>query len=325
MAKVGVTGATGFIGGALVPRLAADRHELVLIDDLSGPIRVRHDRWPADRSDFADASTLSRLEECDVVLHLAAVSGVVACADDPTGSARVNVAGTERLAAWCRSEGIPLAFASSFAVVGIPERLPITEETPARPTHEYARQKAAGEELIRGASGRDGVPTAVLRMSNVYGVYRAGDQLVAKGNVINAFAGQARTGVLLVNAPGTQRRDFIHLDDVLDHWAAAANWLADTRRRPDSVTVNVASGETATMLEISMRVARAWRATHPVAPDLQVRIVPNPRGSIELLQPEFAVDRSATERLLGVRCRRNLDEAIPDVLRTLGSSGGAPG
>lgn len=317
MPTVGVTGATGFIGGALIPRLAADGHHLVLVDDFSGPIRVVHERWPVEPMDFAGPKSLARLEECDVVLHLAAVSGVVACANDPIGSARVNEAGTATLAAWCRDHGVALAFASSFAVVGVPARLPVTEQTEARPTHEYARQKAKGEQLVRAASGFGGVPTAVVRMSNVYGAYRVGNRTVAKGNVINAFGAQAAAGSLSVNAPGTQRRDFIHLDDVLDHWAAAARWLSTIARPPEAVTFDVASGETATMFEIAERVQRAWAQLHPESAALEVKVVPNPRGAIELLQPEFAVSRAWTEATLGVRCRRSLNDGIPEVLRQL--------
>ena len=225
MVRLGVTGATGFIGGALVPFLAARGYELCLVDNHSGPVRVEYPAWPAIVADFAGDSALRALSNCDVVLHLAAASGVVLCARDPAGTARVNVEGTRRLYAMCGERKIPVAFASSFAVVGAPERLPVREDTPARPTHEYARQKAAGETLTAELARTGAVATANLRQSNVYGQYVAGTQRVSKGNVIELFSRQVSEGRLLVNAPGTQRRDFVHIDDVVAHWEAAARFL----------------------------------------------------------------------------------------------------
>jgi UDP-glucose 4-epimerase len=314
MARVGVTGASGFIGGALVPLLAGIGYDLRLIDNRSGPIEVTHPAWPVDRGDFEATGGLSLLADCDVILHLAAVSGVMRCAEDPEGSARTNVRGTARLVAMCRERRIPLAFASSFAVVGAPQELPVRESTAARPTHEYARQKAAGEELV-AALGREGiVPTAIARQSNVYGGYSANGRYVAKGNVMQLFAQQARRGRLTVNAPGTQRRDFIHISDVLAHWEAIARFLLRPESRRESTTFNVASGEALDVLEVADRVARCFHRLHPEEPPLRIDIVPNPRGGVELVEPEFAVSRDETERLLGLRCRETVDSALPAIL-----------
>ena len=314
MAKVGVTGASGFIAGALVPFLADRRHDLYLVDDGSGPIDVRYPAWPVDRRRFESPEALRELARCDVVLHLGAISGVMACARDPVGSARSNVEGTAELVRVCRDRRIPLAFASSFAVVGAPERLPVTESTPPAPTHEYARQKAAGEALTI-ALARDGGPSsAVVRQSNVYGGYRANGRYVAKGNVLQLFAQQARTGVLTVNAPGTQRRDFIHIADVVAHWEAIARYLLAARASGEATTFNVASGEALNVLEVADRVAAAYAARHPKAPRVRVEIVPNPRGGVELVEPEFAVRREETERRLGLACQQHVVTALPEIL-----------
>jgi UDP-glucose 4-epimerase len=315
MVRVGVTGATGFIGGALVPFLATRGYELCLVDNHSGPVRVEYPEWPAIVADFASDPAQRALSECDLVLHLAAASGVVVCARDPEGTARVNVEGTRRLYAMCKERRIPVAFASSFAVVGAPERLPVREDTPPRPTHEYARQKAAGEALTAELARTDIVATANLRQSNVYGQYLAGGQRVSKGNVIELFSRQVGEGRLLVNAPGTQRRDFIHIDDVVAHWEAAGRFLLGSAARGSCSTLNVASGEACSVLEVADKVVRAYLGVHPGRPAPRVEVVENPRGGIELVEPNFAVDRSQTERVLGLPCRHRIDTELPALLR----------
>ena len=322
MGRVGITGASGYLGGALVPYLAARGHDLVLIDNRSGPVEVTYPAWPVERADFQSETGLALLSGCDVILHLAAVSGVMACAQEPERSARTNVEGTARLVAMCRARHIPVAFASSFAVVGAPRELPVRETTPARPTHEYARQKAAGEELVAALGREGGVPTAVVRQSNVYGGYRAEGRYVAKGNVIQLFAQQAARGRLSVNAPGTQRRDFIHVEDVLAHWEAVAGYLLRSGARPGATTFNVASGEALSVLEVADRVARCVRRLHPDRAPLRIDVVPNPRGGVELIEPEFAVAREATEHALGVRCHQTVDSALPAILAEVEAASG---
>ncbi|MGI0132048.1 MAG: NAD-dependent epimerase/dehydratase family protein [Thermoplasmata archaeon] len=324
MAVIGVTGAAGFIGGALLPRLIAKGHTVRALDNFSGPLTVVHPDVPVERADLRDDAGLRILGESEVVLHLAAVSGVMACANDPVGSRAVNVDATRRVAEFCRTKGIPLALASSFAVVGIPDRLPITEATPPRPPHAYARQKAEAEDVVRSVSGPAGIPVGILRMSNVYGSYRVGDRTVAKGNVLNLFAQQAMDGTLHVNAPGTQRRDYIHLEDVLAHWEAAARFLTERADAPAPWTFNVASGETATVLELADRVSAEFHRSFPDRPPLRVEIVPNPRGDIEILHPDFSVDRSETERRLNVHCTHDLDASIREILRATAEARSLP-
>ena len=314
MAIVGVTGATGFVGGRLVPALAATGFDLRLVDDRSGPVLAEHANWPAERIDFASAPALNLLSDCDLIVHLAAISGVVACAREPEAASRVNVDGTRRLYAMCRDRHIPVVFASSLAVVGAPESLPVRETTGARPTHEYARQKARGEELTRELSRAEEVPGLNLRMSNIYGGYEIDGILVTKPNVLELFARQAMDGSLKVNAPGTQRRDFVHVDDVVAHWVAAVRFGLRHQHEAESPTLNVASGEALSVLELANRVAQVFSGQHPRVPPLRIEVVVNPRAAIELVEPEFAVDRSITERTLDVTVRHHLVDEIPIVL-----------
>jgi nucleoside-diphosphate-sugar epimerase len=313
MAKVGVTGASGFIGGALIPLLSADGHDLVLVDDHSGPLRVEYAAWPVQELDFSGPESLRLLSDCDVVLHLGAVSGVMACANDPAGSGRVNIGGTRRLTEMTRARAIPIVFASSFAVVGHPAVLPVTEDTPARPTHEYARQKAEGEAITFGADAGRTAPAVVIRMSNVYGSYMANDRSVGKGNVITLFSRQALEGRLTVNAPGTQRRNFIHIQDVLAHWRATVRFVRE-HPAPATYMFNSAGDEAYSVLEVADKFVRIWKEVRPGAADLRVDVVPNPRASVELIDPEFSVARERTARTLGLGLTHRVDDTIRELL-----------
>jgi UDP-glucose 4-epimerase len=311
MARIGVTGATGFIGGALVPRLAARGHQLALLDNRTGPMRVEHPRLPAERFDFESPEALRLLEGCDVVVHLAAVSGVMACAKDPAGTARINVEGSSRLFEALARRHVPVVFASSLSTVGSPEQMPVTESTPARPTHAYARQKAEGEAALRRIAREHGVAGAVLRMSNVYGGYDAEGDRINKGNVLHLFAEQAVTeGLLRINAPGTQRRDFIHIADALAHWVKVAEMLAASPNG-EAATYNLASGESYSVIELAEMVQLAWGREQASRPPLRLETVENPRGGIELIDPSFTVSRRATEERLGLACHHRVEDEIP--------------
>ncbi len=325
MTCVGVTGATGFIGGALVGSLALRDYELRLVDNRSGPVLAEYRQWPAARLDFPSDAALRLLGDSDIVLHLAAVSGVMACAADPSGSAKVNLDGTRRLYQMCRERKIPVAFASSLSVVGAPESLPVRETTPARPTHEYARQKAAGEQLTAQLAASGSVPTAILRQSNVYGGYRAEGRWTTKGNVLELFARQALEGRLRVNAPGSQRRDFVHIDDVTAHWEAVVRLLLRSTSTLGPTTFNVASGETYSILEIAERVSSEFRQLHPERSPVPIEVVPNPRQGVELVDPDFTVDRSVTDQRLGLSCRHHLAAELHEILERVERSRDSPG
>ncbi|MGI0067142.1 MAG: NAD-dependent epimerase/dehydratase family protein, partial [Thermoplasmata archaeon] len=253
-----------------------------------------------------------------VIVHLGAVSGVVACARDPEATRRTNVEATAHLAEWCERHRVPLAFASSLAVVGAPSQMPITEETPTAPTHEYARQKADGEKIVERLA-RTGVPAIAVRMSNVYGSYSTEGRLVAKGNVLNEFARQSSDRVLRVNAPGTQRRDFIHVEDVVQGWLRLATRLADGPVPQPRLLF--ASGRSLSVKEVADLVARTWSRIRPGESTLSVQVVENPRGAIELLDERFEVEPSTSWKTLGVAPQHRLEKDIESLL----SPGASPG
>ena len=316
VAVIGVTGGAGYIGGLLVKYLAARGYDVKIVDDGSGPVNSEDPALPAFRKDFASPEALEYLAGCDLVMHLAARSGVVACQQDPAGTRKINVEETRTLVEWCRQTQTPLLFASSFSVVGIPLELPVRETTPANPPHAYAMQKAEGEGLVRSLGG-SGARAAVLRMSNLYGSYDLNGRRIAKGNVLNLYAQQAAAGgPLKVFKPGTQMRDYVFIGDVVAHWEAAARYLLHLERQTAVPIFNVASGETSTVIDVAKLVASTWDRTHPGSPSMGVEVVDNPRANVEILQPDFAVDATVTRQTLGLQCYGRLKDWVPKILAT---------
>ena len=147
---------------------------------------------------------------CSGIIHLAAVSRVVWGERDPDLCWQVNVTGTRVVFESARAARTQpwVLVASSREVYGETTVLPVTEDAPIRPVNVYGQSKAAAERIQREAAA-DGLRTAIVRFSGVYGsVQDHADR------VVPAFARAAAEGsTLLVN--GRDRTfDFAHLDDV---------------------------------------------------------------------------------------------------------------
>lgn len=201
--RILITGSSGLIGDAVASTLRAQGHEVRGLDLVA--------RLPADRGDVTDAECVrASLEGVDGVLHLAAVSRVVAAERDPERCRVTNVDGTRNvLAAAAHSTAKPwVIVASSREVYGQPEALPVPEDAPHRPMNAYARSKCAAEELALAAR-RDGLRVAIVRFSNVYGSARD-----HRDRVVPAFARAALAGEPLRVEGADRLFDFTHVDDV---------------------------------------------------------------------------------------------------------------
>jgi UDP-glucose 4-epimerase len=210
-----VTGGAGFIGSHLADALV-DIAEVTVVDDLSNGDRSNVPE-AADlvRSDVGDAETLeAALSRADVLFHQAAQISVARSVDAPVQSHETNVDATLQLLELAREHDVRVVVASSCAVYGHPESVPIPETAPFNPTSPYGLEKLTVDHYTRLYHDLYDVETVVLRYFNVYGPRgTSGDY----AGVIGIFLDQARNGnPLTVHGDGSQTRDFVHVDDVVE-------------------------------------------------------------------------------------------------------------
>ncbi len=148
----------------------------------------------------------------DVVVHLAASTGVLPSIENPRQDCNANVIGTLNALEAARLQGVDrFVFASSGAVLG--EQLPpIDEGKVPKPLSPYGAGKLAGEGYCSVYAACYGIHTAALRFGNVYGPGSA-----SKGSVVAKFIKQALAGEkLVIYGDGAQTRDFIYVEDLVD-------------------------------------------------------------------------------------------------------------
>ena len=215
-----ITGGAGFIGSNLAATLA-EVCDVTVLDDLStgdrSQVPTEVEFIAGDVRDPVDLGTA--MQGTDVVFHQAALANVRTAIRSPVEGHRRTASGTVKVLDAARREDVRVVTASSAAIYGEPDRLPIHESDSKTPTSPYGIDKLAADQHTRAFEDMYGLPTVSLRYFNVYGSPEAN----TKG-VVSAFLDRARSGgALPIHGDGTQTRDFVHVNDVVQ-----ANLLAAT-------------------------------------------------------------------------------------------------
>ena len=244
MTRVLVTGAEGFVGGRLVPRLLESGASVVACHapgtappefQLSASLRDGCDGVELDICDRGEVERVLGAQAPDAVVHLAGLSDVGASWQRIDDYYRVNVEGSEFVAAAARalSDSCRLIVASSAEVYGrVPEdELPAGEERPLRPRSPYAVTKAAVERLTLGQGA------IAARSFNLIGPGQSVQFALPSFAAQLAEIDAGRKEPLLRVGNLTSRRDFVHVDDGAEAYAILVE------RGEPGRAYNVACGE----------------------------------------------------------------------------------
>jgi UDP-glucose 4-epimerase len=213
--KILVTGATGFIGSAIVPLLQREGHEISVLDNLSFGNRSLIDVpeshfYVTDLRDQKGVATCVKEMKPDVVVHLAAIHFIPYCNAHPYESADINIRGTVHLLDAIRSVGTAtkVIFASTAAVYPIYNEA-VTEQHPVGPLDIYGLSKLTGERLCKEFYLESGIDTIVCRFFNAFGPNETNP------HVIPEIEGQLRRGGRTIKLGNLEpKRDFIHTYDM---------------------------------------------------------------------------------------------------------------
>lgn len=248
--KVLVTGGAGFIGSHIVDQCIEAGYEVCVLDDLStGKQEQVHPQSVFYRTNLASADVMSIVEKekPDYIIHHAAQSSVPVSLKDPVGDAMSNVVGTVNLLEAARLHGVKkVIYASSAAVYGDPQYMPLDEAHPKHPQSPYGVTKFVPEFYLHAYYHLYGLKYTAFRYANVYGERQ---DPKGEGGVVSIFVDRSIAGEeLVIFGDGEQTRDFVYVGDV-----ARANVMALTAA--DNEIVNISTGtktsvnELATLLE----------------------------------------------------------------------------
>lgn len=308
-----VTGGAGFIGSHLVDSLLADGWRVTVVDnfdasyargDKEGNIAPHRacERLRVIEADVRDLDTMhARLDGAfDVVVHLAARTGVRASIADPLAYQDVNVRGTHTLLELCRSWQVRhFVFASSSSVYGVNPRTPWREDDRALPVSPYASTKASAELLGHVYASLFGIRFVALRLFTVYGPRLRPDL------AIRTFAERMLAGrPIPLFGDGGMRRDYTYVTDAVAGIRAAMRYAASAYE-----VINIGSQRAVSLDELVAGLERA------LGVKARVERLPEQMGDV----PHTCADVTKARALLGYEPTTSLDDGLLQVARWLGA------
>ncbi len=311
-----VTGGAGFIGSTLVDRLLAEGHQVDVVDNLSTGSRDNLDeafgrhgaQLVLHEVDLRDPAVVELIEGLapEVVFHLAAQADVRVSVADPVFDAEVNVLGGLRVmegARRARARKVVVA-SSGGTIYGEPaaEALPVSEDHPQHPVSPYGVAKKVVDDYLHSFRALHGLDYSALALANVYGPRQ---DPFGEAGVVAIFAGKLLAGErCTIFGDGTQTRDFVYVDDVVDAFVRAA--------APDTASgalVNIGTGVETSVNDLYAAMAKAAEVSEPA--------VHAAARAGELARS--ALDPSLAAELLGWRPQVGLDQGTAAVLAWFGS------
>ncbi|HEV7524494.1 MAG TPA: NAD-dependent epimerase/dehydratase family protein [Acidimicrobiia bacterium] len=302
-----VTGGAGFIGSTLVDRLLAEDWRVDVIDDLSSgslanlaTARELPDRrFSFHRLDLASPAVVDLIDhrKPDVIFHLAAQMDVRVSVARPVFDATVNVIGSLNVFEGARAAGVKkIVFAGSGGTLyGSPQKIPTKETAPQHPESPYGVAKKAVGDYLYYYRQQHGLEYTVLALANVYGPRQnphgeAGVVAIFS----NKFLEHERP---LIFGDGSQTRDFVFVDDVVDAFVRAA-------AKGGGLTMNIGTSLETSVQQLYDLMAKLTGFREPA------RYEPARTGEL----PRSAVDPAKAKIHLGWTSFTTLEEGLARTL-----------
>lgn len=217
--KVGITGGAGYIGSYLITKLIESGNEVVSIDNEKiGDYKLLRElslpNLTLVNGDIKDKEKLIEIwKDCEVVIHLAALSNLEICNEYPQEAIDTNIYGTYQVMEAVKILGIKKVInCSSAAVYGEPSEIPISENTSLNAMNLYGITKIAAEKIVNSYWINNRIETVNLRFGNIYGV----GLYTPLYAVIPKFVDQAMSGKdITIYGDGESTRDYIHINDII--------------------------------------------------------------------------------------------------------------
>ena len=199
-----VTGGAGFVGSNLIKKLLNQNHNVVSIDNYS--TGLKSNEFPKCKYinfDIKNINNYSAYGDFDIVFHLAAIARIQPSFINPEEYFNTNANATMKLAKYCSSNNIPLIYAGS------------SSHHSGKFKNPYTFSKDIGEEIIQLFQLHYNLKATITRFYNVYGPYQLleGDYTTLIGRWINNIKNGTQCEIY---GNGEQRRDFTHVDDIVD-------------------------------------------------------------------------------------------------------------
>jgi nucleoside-diphosphate-sugar epimerase len=304
-----VTGGAGFIGSHIVQALLQQGHSVRVLDNFSTGKRENIDelmqQFPGDRfevleGDVRDASrVVEAVRGVDILFHEAAFVSVPQSMEEPQVCFDINVAATSLLFDTARKAGVKRAVvASSAAVYGESEALPLVEETPLQPKSPYAVSKRVDEMYAELFTGSFGFEVIALRYFNVYGPRQRPDSMYAAA--VPIFARR-----LLDNKPvtifgdGGQTRDLINVHDIV-----RANLVASEHPNAAGKIFNICTG-------VETRLLDLLDVMYELLPDVPAHTFAAPRAG-DIYRSVGSPQKAA--QVMGFRAQVSLVDGLKEVI-----------
>ena len=259
-----VTGGAGFIGSHIVDALIKQGHEVIVLDTETSQVHEsfyynpRAKYFKLDVADYENTRPL--YENTDFVFHCAAESRIQPTLLNPLLTIRTNTLGTGTVLQCAREAGVKkVIYSSTSSGYGLKNTPPLKEDMPDDCLNPYSVSKVSGEKLCAMYTKLFGLKTITFRYFNVYGPREPLKGPYAP--VVGLFLRQHAANEPLTIVPdGTQRRDFTHVDDVVQ-----ANLLAmkiDDHEHYGEV-FNVGTGKNHSVLELASMISTNIKMIEP--------------------------------------------------------------